>query len=163
MTKILMNASDLAAFIAAHEIAAEIILLAEHTPTVEAAARALDVPVARIAKSILFLAGDSPVLVVANGTHRIDYKRLAGTLGLSRKKIRMADSQQVMSIAGYAVGAMPPFGHTARLRTLIDRRMFDQPQVYAGGGEINAMLRVTPEEIRRVAGAEPADVVEANV
>lgn len=157
-----MNSFDLAAFIAAQHIAAEIIHLPDHTPTVEAAAQALNVAVDQIAKSILFLADGAPVLVIANGTNRIDYRRLAEYLNLSRKKIKMADADQVMEIAGYSVGAMPPFGHKTWLRTLIDARMFDQPVIYAGGGEVNALLRVAPDEVRRVADAEQADVVEGS-
>ena len=149
-----MNSSDLATFIAAHNITAEIIHLSDHTPTVEAAAQTLRVPVEQIAKSILFLAEASPVLVIANGLNRIDYRRLGDYLNLSRKRIKMADADQVLGIAGYIVGAMPPFGHKTRLRTLIDTRMFDQSEVFAGGGDINAMLRVKPAEIVRVTGGE---------
>jgi Cys-tRNA(Pro) deacylase len=157
-----MDSTDLAAFISTHAVAAEIIHLPDHTPTVEAAAQALGVPVDRIAKSILFLADGAPVLVIANGTSRFDYRRLAGHLGLSRKKIKMAGAEEVMQAAGYEVGAMPPFGHKTRLRTLIDARMFDQPEIYAGGGEIDALLRLRPQEIERVTGGERVEVSDQN-
>lgn len=156
-----MNSSDLAAFIAANGITAEIILLPDHTPTVEVAAQALGVRIEQVAKSILFLAEGSPVLVIANGTNRIDYRRLGDYLNLSRKRIKMADADQVLNFAGYIVGSMPPFGHKSKLRTLIDARMFEQPEVYAGGGDINAMLRVTADEIMRVTSGERAEVSDS--
>jgi Cys-tRNA(Pro) deacylase len=155
-----MDSSDLAAFIAANSITAEIIHTEDHTPTVEAAAQALGVHVEQIAKSILFLADGSPVLVIANGTNRIDYRRLGDYLSLSRKRIKMADADQVLNFAGYIVGSMPPFGHKSKLRTLIDARMFEQPEVYAGGGAINAMLRITPNEIVRVTDGKKVDVTQ---
>lgn len=155
-----MDSSDLAAFIAANSIAAEIIHTEDHTPTVEAAAQALGVHVEQIAKSILFIADGSPVLVIANGTSRIDYKRLSGCLNLPRKKVKMADAETVLGIAGYIVGSMPPFGHKARLRTLIDSRMFARPEIFAGGGDINAMVRVAPGEIMRVAAGERVELAE---
>jgi prolyl-tRNA editing enzyme YbaK/EbsC (Cys-tRNA(Pro) deacylase) len=156
-----MTSSDLAAFIAAHNITAEIIHMAEHTPTVESAAIALGVDVGQIGKSILFVADDTPVLVVASGTNRIDYKRLAEYLGLSRRRIRIANPEEVESIAGYVVGSMPPFGHKTPLHTLMDTRAFAQSEFYAGGGDINAMLRVSPDEIQRVSNAERVEVTQS--
>lgn len=153
-----MTSSDLEAFIAARNITAEIIRLGAHTPTVEMAAQALGVQVEQVGKSILFIADEKPVLVIASGTNRIDYKRLAEYLGLSRKRLRIANAEEVESIAGFVVGSMPPFGHKTPLRTLMDARTFEQSTFYAGGGDIDAMLRVAPGEIQRVAQAEKVEV-----
>ncbi len=153
-----MNSSNLAAFITAHGIAAEIVHLQDDTPTVESAARALGVQPDQIVKSILLLADESPVLVIASGTARIDLKWVAEYLGLARKRLKMADAPTMLEIAGYAIGTMPPFGHKAKLRTLIDRRVFEQAEVFGGGGEIDALLRLTPAEIARVTGGEQVDV-----
>ena len=155
-----MNAADLAAFIAARGITAEIVHLQDDTPTVESAARALGVHPDQIVKSILLLAGESPVLVIASGTARIDLKRVAEYLGLARKRLKMADAPTMLEIAGYAVGTMPPFGHKTKLRTLIDRNVFEQAEVFGGGGEIDALLRLTPAEIARVTGGEQVDVAQ---
>ncbi len=158
-----MDSSDLRAFLTAHTITAELIHLSEHTPTVEIAAQALGVAVDQVAKSILFQADGAPILVIANGTHRIDYRRLAECLNLSRKKLRIANADEVLDIAGFIVGSMPPFGHKTALRTLLDTRLFDQPEVYAGGGDINAMLRIAPVEIERVTHGERVAVTQSNV
>jgi prolyl-tRNA editing enzyme YbaK/EbsC (Cys-tRNA(Pro) deacylase) len=156
-----MDSSDLAAFIAARALAAEIIHMDQHTPTVDVAAQVLGVPVEQVAKSILFMVNDAPLLVIANGLNRVDYKRLAEHLNLSRKKIRIASPDDVLNLAGFIVGSMPPFGHKTPLPTLLDARLFDQAEVYAGGGDINAMLRVTPEEIARVTGGERVAVTQS--
>lgn len=154
-----MNADDLAAFLTAHGIAAEIVRLPLHTPTVEHAAAALNAHTDQIVKSLLFLADSLPVLIIANGTARVNYKRLAEYLRLPRKRVQMADAPAVQEIAGYSVGTMPPFGHKIRLRTLIDQKVFHQPEVYAGGGAIDALMRITPAELARVTGAETVDVI----
>jgi len=158
-----MNSADLAAFITAHNITAEIIHMETHTPTVKSAARALGVHPDQIIKSILCLADGSPALVVASGTARIDLKRLADHLNISRKRVKMADAPTVFEISGFEVGAMPPFGHKTKLRTLIDGRVFAQAEVYGGGGDINAMMRVAPAEIVRVTQGEQVDVVQNNL
>jgi Cys-tRNA(Pro) deacylase len=158
----MLNSSDLAAFLSASGVTAELIRLPDHTPTVETAAQALGVSVEQIAKSILFLADGSPMLVIANGLNRIDYKRLADHLGLSRKRVRMATADEVLDIAGYTVGSMPPFGHKIKLRTLMDSRLFAQPEIFAGGGEIDTLLRITPDDIQRVSAGERVEVTTSN-
>jgi len=155
-----MNAADVAAYLRAHGLAGELVTLPEHVPTVEAAARAVGASVERIVKSVLFLADSSPVLVIANGTQRVDYKRVADYLNLSRKRLKLADALTVLEITGYPVGTVPPFGHKTRLRTLIDAGVLAQPEVYAGGGAIDALVRIAPAEIVRATGAETVNVVE---
>jgi prolyl-tRNA editing enzyme YbaK/EbsC (Cys-tRNA(Pro) deacylase) len=156
-----MNAADVAAYLRAHGLAGEIVHLPDHTPTVEATARAVGAPVERIVKSVLFLADAVPVLVIANGTQRVDYKRVADYLRLSRKRVKLADAPTVLDLTGFPVGTVPPFGHKTRLRTLIDAGVLAQPEVYAGGGAIDALLRITPAEIVRATKAETVSVVES--
>jgi prolyl-tRNA editing enzyme YbaK/EbsC (Cys-tRNA(Pro) deacylase) len=98
------------------------------------------------------------VLVIANGAHRVDERLVARHLGVGRKRVKMARPEQALAITGYGVGAMPPFGHQARLRTLVDPAVVAQEEIYGGGGEINAMLRLTSRELVRVAGAEVVSV-----
>jgi prolyl-tRNA editing enzyme YbaK/EbsC (Cys-tRNA(Pro) deacylase) len=159
-----MNDKDLEAFLAAHHVAGEVVRMPAHTPTVETAAQVLGTTVERIAKSLLFLleqgqAGAQPLLVIANGTARIDYRSVAGCVGLSRKRVRLADAATVQAITGYPVGGVPPLGHPRPLRTLIDRRVLAEPVVYAGGGALDALLRIAPAEIVRVTGAATVDVI----
>jgi prolyl-tRNA editing enzyme YbaK/EbsC (Cys-tRNA(Pro) deacylase) len=79
----------------------------------------------------------------------VDYKRVADTLGLSRKRLKLADAPAVLGITGFPVGTVPPFGHKTRLRTLIDAGVLAQPEVCAGGGAIDALVRIAPAEIVR--------------
>lgn len=154
-----MNSSDLQKFITAQAIAAEIVYMQVHTPTVETAAVALGVEVDQVIKSIVLLADQSPLLVIASGTARIELKRVADHLGLPRKRVKMADAETVFELTGFVVGSMPPFGHKTMLRTLIDERVFLQTSVYGGGGDIDAMLKVTPREVVRVTQAQGVNVI----
>ncbi len=156
-----LTSSDLEAFIQRHHLAGVIVHLPSPTLTVETAAQAVGVPVDRIIKSILFLVDGQPVLVIAGGRARVDRCRIAARYGISHKRIKLASPADVLAISGYEVGSMPPFGHRISLLTLMDRRLFEQDQdAYAGGGEENALLRIRPEEIRRVSQAEVLDVQE---
>ncbi len=147
MTK---DAADLAQYIAEQAITAELIHLSEETPTVEAAARAVNAEPDQIGKSILFLADGNPHLVIANGLNRVDYKRLADYLGVSRRRLKLAKAQQVLEITGYPVGTVPPFGHTQPISTILEANVLTQDDFYAGGGEINALIRLTTAELQRI-------------
>jgi prolyl-tRNA editing enzyme YbaK/EbsC (Cys-tRNA(Pro) deacylase) len=153
-----MDAAHVAAYLQEHGLSGEIVTLPEPTPTVEAAARAAGTTVDRICKSVLFLANGEPLLVITSGTARVDYKRLADHVGLSRKRLKLADAETVVAVTGYPVGTVPPFGHKTRLRTLIDVGVLSLPEVFAGGGAIDTLLRITPAEIVRAARAEAVDV-----
>jgi prolyl-tRNA editing enzyme YbaK/EbsC (Cys-tRNA(Pro) deacylase) len=65
----------------------------------------------------------------------------------------------VLEISGYEVGAMPPFGHRQLLTTLIDRRVLDFTDAYAGGGAENALAHLNPQDILRVTGAKVLDLL----
>ncbi len=155
-----MDSSDLQRYISENQISAELIFLAEKTPTVAAAATAVGVEPAQIVKSVLFLADGRPLLVVTNGLTRIQRKRLADVLQVSRRQVKMADAEQVAAITGYFVGAVPPFGHPQPLPTLLDARVLEQEEVYGGGGAINALLRMTPATLREATAAEIVDIAE---
>ena len=156
----MMNANHLQHFIDQHQIKATIIHLAESTPTVAAAAAVMGVAPAQIIKSILFLANGEPTLVIASGLDRIDYKRLADHLSISRRRLKTASAQQVLEITGYPAGAVPPFGHKNKLPTLLEHNIPTQTEVYGGGGEINALMHLTTTELQRIIGATILDLAK---
>jgi Cys-tRNA(Pro) deacylase len=155
-----MTRSDLQQFIETRSIDAVILPMAGHTSTVSDAARELNVDTDQIIKSLIFMAADRPVLVINNGTARVDRKKLAAILGVGRKRVKFANAEQALEITGYVVGSMPPFGHHQKLRTLVDSAVAEMRGIYGGGGDIDAMMRLTPAELLRVTEAEIVDVSE---
>ncbi|MGD2253918.1 MAG: YbaK/EbsC family protein [Anaerolineales bacterium] len=156
----MLDSTDLKAFLHRRQLEAEVVSLAEHTPTVEAAARAVKTVPDRIVKSLLFLVDGEPVVAIACGLSPVDRRTIALHYGVGRKRVKLADAETVLEITGYPVGAMPPFGHRQALPTLIDKRVLRQPEVYAGGGQIDTLLRISPEAIARVTSAIELDLIE---
>ncbi len=149
-----MDKNDLQQFIDAYKISATLISLNEHTRTVSDAARALGVETEQIVKTLVFHINNEPFLVINNGTARVDRKKLATYMGVGRKKVKFADPDQALDITGFIVGGMPPFGHKLKLRTLIDPAVTRLEILFGGGGDINAMMRTTPDELLKVTKAE---------
>lgn len=155
-----MNSKNLQTFIDTHRLAATILPMNAHTATVDDAARALGVSADRIIKSLVFMAGDQPILVINNGLARVDRKKLAACLGMNRKRVKFARADQALAATGYMVGSMPPFGHRENLRTLVDAATAELDTVYGGGGDIDAMMQLPLSELLQVAHAEVADISE---
>ena len=131
--------------------------LAASTRTAAEAAAALGTTVAQIAKSLVFLAGDKPVLVIASGVNRVSLDKLSRLLG---EPVLRADAEAVKRHTGFPIGGVAPVGHTAPLRILIDQDLFQYPELWAAGGTPNAVFRTSPDELARITGGEVADVRE---
>ncbi len=154
---------DLAAYLHAHDVPAELVRPGAPTPTVADAARALGVGPQAIVKSLVFEVADRheggpadesaagsapedgrrPLLVIAAGETRVRMPKLARALGTSRRALRLASPERTLELTGYAVGAMPPFGHRRRLPTLVDSVSVPTGGVvFGGGGARDVLLRV---------------------
>lgn len=132
------------------------------TPTVATAAEAVGVQPDQIIKSVLFLADQQPVLVIASGLSRIDRKQLADNLAVSRRRVKIASADQVLAFTGYLAGTLPPFGHQEAIPTVLETSVLTQSMVYGGGGELRTLLRLSVDELKRVVGDRVADLVESS-
>jgi Cys-tRNA(Pro) deacylase len=156
-----LDSRHLAQFIQTHRIQAELLHFEVETPTVAIAAEVAGVKPEQIVKSVLFIADGEPVLVLATGTARIDWKRLAAYLGISRKRLKMANPMQVLEITGYVVGSVAPIGQRHKLRTLVEATIPTLPMVLAGGGELNALLKLETAVLLRLVQGEVVALVAA--
>ena len=153
----MLSPDDVQSFMDIQGIPGEILHLEVPTLTVESAARAVDALPQQIIKSILFLVNGQEVLAITCGTEIVDRRSIASLYGVGRKRVKLASPEAVLEVAGYPVGAMPPFAHRHPLPTLIDPRVLEQPFVFGGGGAENALLRLRPADIL---SATEAQIVE---
>jgi prolyl-tRNA editing enzyme YbaK/EbsC (Cys-tRNA(Pro) deacylase) len=123
--------------------------LEQPTRTVAEAAKALGVPEAAIAKSLVFLADGEPLVVIASGAHRVDTDVLA--LACDCAVIDKATPGDVRAATGFPVGGVPPFGHGLPL--LMDETLLEQDVVYAAGGDGNTLFAVDPRRLAEATGA----------
>ena len=130
------------------------------TSTAEAAARAVAAPLGSIVKSLVFLADGMPLLVLVSGDQRADVHRLRAALGLSKKRLRIAQPAEVLDSTGFEVGGVPPIGHWATVRTLIDRTLSRFDVVWAAAGSPNAVFPIAYSRLVTIANGEVIDLVE---
>ncbi len=140
-------------------IAAEMIEPGVPTPTVPEAAIALGVDQRQIIKSLLFASKRGEVvLAVLSGAARVSRQRLREASGLSG--LDLAAPAIVLEQTGYPAGGTPPVGHLKRLNVIVDTDVMDYSVVFGGGGRVDSLLRITPQEIVRVTQAKVATIAE---
>lgn len=124
----------------------EVTELPDSTRTAKEAATSIGCSVAQIAKSLVFKndAGD-PVLVVASGVNRVDTSKIAAATGTVLHK---ADAAFVKARVGFAIGGIPPVGHTEALPTYLDRDLQQHDVIWAAAGTPFAVFRLTPAELQ---------------
>ena len=131
------------------------------TSTAEAAARAVGAPQGSIVKSLVFLADGAPLLVLAAGDQRVDVKRLRASLGLSKRRLRIAQPAEVLDHTGFEVGGVPPVGHSPPLTTLIDRTLGRFDTVWAAAGSAHAVFPIAYGQLVTITNGEVTDLAQA--
>ena len=86
--------------------------------TAQQAADAVGCAVGAIVKSLVFVAGAAPVVVLCPGDRRVDLGKLAAAC--SGAAVGMAPAETVRAATGYAIGGVPPLGHATPLPVLMD-------------------------------------------
>jgi Cys-tRNA(Pro) deacylase len=130
------------------------VLDATSATAVEAAA-AIGTSVERIVKSLVFSADQEPILVLASGPNRVDTRKLGVVTGRSVKR---ADADLVREVTGFAIGGVPPLGHTQSLPVYVDRDLLRFDEVWAAAGTPNTVFPIAPAELVRVTRGQVADV-----
>lgn len=119
--------------------------------TVALAAKALGCAPARIAKTLSFMVGKQPVLIVAAGDVKIDnakYKKQFGT------KAKMLSPEQVVELIGHAVGGVCPFGVKEGVKIYLDESLKRFETVFPACGSSNSAIELTIPEMEQYAGEE---------
>ena len=131
----------------------------EGTKTAQDAADAIGVTVGQIVKSLVFGVDDEIVMALVSGVNQLDEKKLAAAAGGA--KCKRVDADAVRKATGYAIGGVPPFGHSTQLRVFVDPDLLQYDEVWAAAGTWNDNFGASPADIVRVAGGVVVDLKRA--
>ena len=118
--------------------------------TVELAARAIGVTPGEIAKTLSFITKEGPVLVIAEGTARVDNRKYKDTF---HTKAKMIPGDQVEELIGHAPGGVCPFGIKEGVPVYMDESLCKYALVYPAAGDDHSAVRLTVEELEQVSGS----------
>lgn len=127
------------------------------TRTAVEAATAIGCTVAQIAKSLVFKTKQTgkPVLVIASGSNRVKEKKIETVLG---ERLDKADADFVREHTGFAIGGVPPVGHTSSFDIFIDEDLLRYQEIWAAAGTPFAVFRLTPEDLVKMTGGRVISV-----
>lgn len=152
-----MSIESVRAFFSSHAPEVPIMVTEESSATVELAAAAHGVEPAQIAKTICLRAGETVLLVVAAGTKRLDNRKFRDRFGT---KPRMLDADDVVSATSHPIGGVCPFGLPSPLPVYCDISLRDFSEVLPAAGATNAAVRISPDLMVQLTGAEWVDVCD---
>ena len=125
------------------------------TRTASDAARAVGCELGQIVKSLVFMAGDRPVVALISGPNRLDERKLAAVAG---EPVGKADAEAARSATGYAIGGVPPFGHATEVPVFMDEDLLRYATVWAAAGRPDSVFEIAPDTLRELSHATVADL-----
>ncbi len=150
-----MSLQSVVSFLAAHAPDIPVIELDASTATVAQAAEAHGVEPGRIAKTLSLRVGGEVVLLVTRGDARLDNQKFKAAF---RAKPTMLDASEVETETGHPVGGVSPLGLARPLRVYLDVSLRAFTEVLPAAGATNAAVRIAPERLAGLTGAEWVDV-----
>ena len=118
--------------------------------TVELAAQAIGVTPGEIAKTLSFLTKEGPVLVIAEGTAKVDNRKFKDAF---HTKAKMIPGAEVEALVGHAPGGVCPFGINDGVPVYMDESLRKYEVVYPAAGDDHSAVRLTVAELEEVSGA----------
>jgi Cys-tRNA(Pro) deacylase len=130
---------------------------AESTRTAQEAAERVGVTLGQIVKSLIFKgkASGKPILVLTSGANRVDEECIKEYAG---EKIERADADFVRAVTGYAIGGIPPIGHTQSIETYLDEDLMQYDVIWAAAGTPKAVFELTPGDLQKMTGGKVVQV-----
>ena len=141
-----MSVEKVRAYLTPYGVAQRIRELEVSSATVELAAAALGVAPARIAKTLSFLVGERPILIVAAGDTKIDNARYKARFGA---KAKMLTPEQAVELIGHAVGGVCPFAVNDGVEVYLDRSLKRFQTVFPACGSSNSEIKLTIPELEQ--------------
>lgn len=138
-------------------ITVEIRELTQSTKSALEAAQAIGCRIEQIAKSMLFMSVDKPLLVILAGNTRIDTIKLSNIIG---NQIRQPRADEVMEITGFPIGGVAPVGHLCSVSVYMDREISHQETVWAAAGTPHSVFSCNPKVLAAATGAIICNVKE---
>ena len=146
-----MSLEKAKAYLEAKGFLDHVIELKDSTATVHEAAEALGVQPAMIAKTMSFLQGNKTVLILTEGTAKVDNRKYKGTFHVKAKMIPFDEVEQYV---GHAPGGVCPFGINEAVEVYLDESLRQFDTVYPAAGNDHSAVRLAVPELEKIAGAK---------
>jgi Cys-tRNA(Pro) deacylase len=101
----------------------------------------------------------APLMVLMHGDRKVSTKALARVIGV--KSVEPCAPEVAQRHSGYRVGGTSPFGTRKKMPVYVERTVLDLPLIYINGGSRGFLVRIAPQVLTTLLGAQPVDVAIA--
>ena len=133
----------------------QIFEMQESTATVELAAKAHNVEPSLIAKTMAITLPEKNILIVTDGTSKIDNKKFKE---IFKAKCQMVKFDDVQSITGHPVGGVCPFALNGEMEVYMDEGLKKYEFVYPAAGSTNSSVKISPSSLASIVSGIWIDV-----
>jgi prolyl-tRNA editing enzyme YbaK/EbsC (Cys-tRNA(Pro) deacylase) len=135
----------------------QVIEFERSTRTAQEAAERAGCELGQIVKSMIFRGklSNKPILVLTSGANRVDENVISTYVG---EPINRAEPEFVRSVTGFAIGGVPPVGHSQTVESFQDEDFIPYEKVWAAAGTPNAIFELTPADLQKMTGARIARI-----
>jgi len=130
-----------------HGFNGQVVELVSTARTAQDAAASIGCNVAQIAKSLIFKTVETgqPVLILASGLNRVSEKTIETHVG---EKTVKADASFTKNTTGFAIGGIPPMGHTQKINFIfIDEDLMKLSSLWAAAGHSHVVFNIAPKDL----------------
>ncbi len=129
----------------------------ESTRTAQEAADRVGCTLGQIVKSLIFKGAESgkAILVLTSGANRADEQRISTYAG---ETIGRADPDFVRTVTGFAIGGVPPLGHTHKIETYLDEDLLQYATIWGAAGTPNAVFEMPASALQKMTGGKVVQV-----
>ncbi|MFM0330477.1 YbaK/EbsC family protein [Paraburkholderia strydomiana] len=152
-----MSLQSVRTFLSQHAPDLEILEKQTSTATVAEAANAHGVSPGQIAKTLSLWLKDEVILLVLGGDAKIDNRKFKDQF---KGKARMLNAEEVVEWTSHPVGGVCPFGLPREMKVFADVTLKKFDVVLPAAGATNAALRIAPQRLIELVGAEWVDVAQ---
>ena len=146
---IVVSIEKVKAYFAAVGVENRILEFPVSSATVELAAQALNCAPQRIAKTLSFMVGENPILIVAAGDAKIDNPKYKAQFS---QKAKMLSFDQAEELIGHAVGGVCPFAVNEGVTVYLDTSLKRFETVFPACGSSNSAIELTIPELEQYSG-----------
>lgn len=136
-------------YLETYGLAERIIVTERSSATMAEAAEAIGCEEGMICKTLSFLQGEAPVLILADGLARIDNRKYKDRFGC---KAKMIPAEQVGPLVGHEIGGVCPFGVNEGVAVYLDESLKKHEIVYPAVGTDHSGVKLTIPELEKCSG-----------
>lgn len=146
-----MSLEKAKAYLKKYNLDKNVLEFSESSATVSDAAKAIGCEEKEIGKTLSFLIGDEPILVLVAGDSKIDNKKFKECFNIKAKMIPFDDVEKYI---GHAPGGVCPFGIKDGVKVYLDESLKRMEIIYPACGSSKSAVKLTIKELEECSNYE---------